>query len=176
MDAQTEQQSGDARAVLAKIKEPIEIGHESITIGQEAGGEDGSYNLGADFYSVEHEDGSVEPFQIVTIGKESFIVRTKEETMLAKDGGKKVIVSDYDSEHKAYVPRDPKASDFEALLRGVATTREKGGLMLWDGKTPDGKATGGVGLFIKKYDAPVARPHLIALLNREKLIPPTKYL
>ncbi|MEK9143296.1 MAG: hypothetical protein AAB481_01555 [Patescibacteria group bacterium] len=162
MDKTNEDQTPDAREILAKIKEPIEVGHEMVT--------KGSFKS-PDTYVVNHEDGSVERFEIVRLGKESFVVRTKEQTFVQADGSKTVVTYDYDGKNGVYVPRDPKASEFEALLRGVATAREKGSMMLWDGVTPDGQKTGGQGLEITKFDAPVARPHLIALLNREKHIP-----
>lgn len=163
----TENQVTSAREILAKIKEPVETGHEMLTNG---------YFERPDTYAIKHEDGSIERFQTVRLGGESFVVRTKQETIVKDDGNKKVVTYDYDAANKAYIPRDPKASEFEALLRGVATTREKGSMMLWDGLTPDGQKTGGQGLGITKYDTPVARPHFIAQLNREKLLPIPRYV
>lgn len=172
MDAQTEQQSGDTRAVLAKIKEPTKVGEEYIGHGTV---ENGSVT-NPDCYTVKHEDGSTERYQIIRLGKENFVIRTKQETVATDGGSKKLVTYDYDAANKVYVPRESSAGDFEAMLRGVATTREKGSITLWDGVTADGKKTGGMGLKVTTYDAPVARPHLISLLNREKLLPTPRYV
>ena len=88
MDALTENHPPDTREALAKIKEPVEVGHESYTRG---------FFENPDTYAVKHEDGSIERFQIVQLGKESFVVRTKQQTIVKEDGGQKVVTFYYDS-------------------------------------------------------------------------------
>lgn len=159
-----------SREILAKMKEPQLVKEEMLIKGHWEGG------LGWEGkYLVPQSDGSTECFEVIRLGNEEYVIRTKT-VVTESNGTKQTIIMDYDPSSKTYVARDSKETDFIAKLKALSQTKEKGSMVPWDGVDEDGQPTGGKALKLKTYDTPIARLTLVALLVKEHIVPPPNIL